>query len=131
MLILLPLRARAELTAENASFYTTKISAYVHVGTCVHLLLLLYTPHTLTPQSEMSVNRHSSQLAASAEVTASQHTPFPRLPQGWPRAGWRVVRWLDETCLPQCVCLVGGVEGQRRMCSIQYVCERESVLCAF
>lgn len=127
MLILLPLPARAELAAENGSFYTTKISAYVRVGTCVHLLLLLYTPHTLTPQSEMSVNRHSSQLAASAGVSASQRTPFPRLPQGWPRAGRCVVRWLDETCLPQCVCALWEGWRVRDKCVVYSMCVRESL----
>ena len=92
---------------------TAKITVGVFVCTCVCLLLLFiqstYThthTQTHTPQSEVSVHRRGSQLAAGAEVTASQHTPFPRVPRGWPRAGTaHCFRRLDETCLRVCVCV--------------------------
>lgn len=60
-------------------------------------------------------------FVCGAEVTTSQHTPFPRLPRGWPRAEQRVFRWLDETCLPQYVCALW--EGWRVKDECVYQCE--------
>lgn len=51
----------------------------------------------------------SARRAPGAQVTASQHTPFPRLPQGWSGAGLHAVGRLDETCLPQSGRGGGGV----------------------
>lgn len=76
----------------------------VHVGTTVDLLLLL---HLSTDSLVTGVSQHAEFSARRSPP--SQRTPFPRLPRGWPRAGPRVVGWLDETCPPRCV---RGVEGR-------------------
>lgn len=64
-----------------------------HRRACVVTVTL--SPHTPTPTVR----------AGGAQVTASQHTPFPRPPQGRSGAGLRVVGRLDETCPPQSVCV--------------------------
>lgn len=99
----------------------TKKSAYVLVGTT--FTTFRKATHTHPPVTDVC---RRSQRATGAEVTASQHTPFPRLPQGCPRAGLSVALWLDETRLPQCVCCTGGWRV-RDECVVYSTC----ALCAF